>query len=220
MSLPKKFDDRLKTALGMRAVWEPGSSMDLGDVLQRENGIFRPIADLKKDFGIKYRRESLSREKSLAFQARGVSTKVLQAGAEVALDKLDVKAQAELEIKFGGQDGYLIRTPMLTGVGIDNLFSVGKQLRKNPDWNRGKFYIAWRVYSAREFLFLGNQSRNRSIKLGGLGSAILEFLTFGLSGKVSRISSSDLTVEIIGKGGPVAMGVARVKNDRGEIAFD
>ncbi len=219
MGLPKKFDDRLKTALGMRAVWTPGSPMDLGDVLQREDGIFRPIANLS-DFGVTYRRETLSKEKSLAFQARGVSTKVLQAGAEIDLSKIDVKAQAELEIKFDRIDSYLIRTPMLTGVGIDNLFSVGKQLKNHPDWNHGKFYIAWRVYRAQEFLFLASSRGNKRIKLGGLGRAILKFMTFGISGKIDRLSKSELTIEIIGKGGPVSMAVAKVKNDRGDIDFD
>jgi hypothetical protein len=212
MGLPEKFDERLKSNLGLRAVWLPGTEIALGDILRHEDGIFRRIANLS-DFGVPFRSKKLGGNISLKFQARGVSSTLLQAGAEVDPAHIDAKAKAEFKIEFKSKNTYFIRTPELAGVEIGNLIKVGKALKGHPDWRYNEYFIASGVYQAKEFVFLGSQSKNKTIRFGGLGSAILEFLTLGASANVAKVTTSSVTVEIIGKGGPVAMNIARFKKD-------
>lgn len=212
MGLPEKFDNRLKDNLGLRAVWLPGTEIGLGDVLRHKDGIFRRIANLSH-FGVPFLSKELSKKMSLTFQARGVTSTVLQAGAEVDPLHIDAKAKAEFKIEFKSKDTYFIRTPQLTGVGIDNLVKVGRAITKLPDWRYRDYFIASGVYRAKEFLFLGSRSKNKTIRFGGTGSAILDFINVGASAKVAKVSASSVGVEIIGEGGPVAMNVVRFKKD-------
>ncbi len=212
MGLPEKFDNRLRDNLGLRAIWLPGTEIDLGDVLHRKDGIFEPIANLR-DFNVRFNSKKIGGRLSLAFQARGVSSTVVQAGAEVDLSRLDVNAKAELKIEFKKEDTYFIRTPRLTGVGVTDLMKVGQALKGRRDWRHGDYYIAWRVYRAGEFLFLGSQGKNKIVRFGGLGSAILNFLAVGASAEVARLTASSVSIELIGEGGPVAMRVARVRRN-------
>jgi hypothetical protein len=212
MPLPEKFDDRLKSNLGLRAVWLPGTDIELGTVMQRKDGIFRPIGSLG-DFGVSFRSKKLGGKVSLKFQARGVSSTLLQAGAEVDPMHIDAKAKAEFKIDFRSKNTYFIRTPQLAGVGISDLLKVGRAVKKLRDWRFGEYFIASAVYRAKEFVFLGSQSKNKTIRFGGLGSAILEFITAGVSANVAKVTTSSVGVEIIGEGGPVAMNVARFKKN-------
>lgn len=150
---------------------------------------------------------------SLKFQARGVSSTLLQAGAEVDPAHIDTRANAEFKIEFKSKNTYFIRTPQLAGVGISDLLKVGRAIKRLPDWRFKEYFIASAVYRAKEFVFLGSQSKNKTIRFGGLGSAILDFITVGASAKVAKVTTSSVGVEIIGEGGPVAMNVTRIKKD-------
>lgn len=101
--------------------------------MQRADGIFNPIANLKDDFGITYRKEKTSKERTLTFQAQGVSTTIMQLSSNVTETGLDANANAELKIDFNKEETYFIRTPQLTGKGIDNLFRVGRDIAGTPD---------------------------------------------------------------------------------------
>jgi hypothetical protein len=212
MGLPERFDNRLKNNLGLRAVWLPGTEIQLGDVLKRKEGIFEPIGNLG-DFGVNFRSKELGGKMSLKFQARGVSSTVLQGGVQINPTQIDAKADAELKIEFKSENTYFIRTPQLVGVGISNLMEVGKAVKVLPNWRYKEYYIASKVYRAKEFVFLGSQSKNRTVRFRGLGNAILDFLTVGASTNLARVTESNVTIEIIGEGGPVAMGIARIKKD-------
>jgi hypothetical protein len=216
MSLPKKFDERLRNA-GLRAVWLPGSSIELGDVLQREDGIFNPIENIS-NMGVTYKKEKIPKDRTLCFQAQGVSSTVMQGGVEVDIMGMDVGANATVNIEFANKDGYFIRTPQLTGVGIDNLLKVGKQIASMSEWNHGKYYLAWRVLSAKDFVFIGSEQKNRKIGFLGAGRAVLKFLTLGLTAGINEASSSAGLIRVFGTGGPVAIKVVRIKKS-GEIDF-
>ena len=212
MGLPEKFDNRLKDNLGLRAVWLPGTEIGLGDVLQHKDGIFRPIGNLS-DFGVSFRSKKLGGKVSLKFQARGVSSTVLQAGVAIDTTLMDPNANAELKVEFKSKNTYFIRTPQLAGIGISDLMKIGSAIKGRPGWRHKDYFIAWRVYRATEFVFLGSQSKNMTVRFRGLGSAILEFLTVGASANVAKVTASSVTVEIIGEGGPVAMNIVRIKKD-------
>ena len=212
MSLPKKYDERIRKNLGLRAVWLPGTNIKLGDVLWLKDGIFVPITNLRK-LKVNFESEKLSDNISLKFQARGVSSSILQGGAKIKPINIDLKADAELEIQFNREDTYFVRTPKITGYTITNILTVAQNIIKIPDWNNKRNFIAWNVYKAGKFIFLGNEGGNATVRVQGTGKAILDFLKVGVSAKVARVTSSNTNIELIGERGPVAMRVIRVRKN-------
>jgi hypothetical protein len=69
-----------------------------------------------------------------------------------------------------------------------------------------------------EVVFIRGVCRVRPQVESTAGKAIVSFLTLGLSTQLEKTSAQSLTVEIFGQGGPVAMGVVRVKKN-GELDF-
>jgi hypothetical protein len=212
MSLPEKFDRRLKDSLGLRAVWLPGTQIALGDVLEHRDGVFQQIGNLR-DLGIGFTERPLGKKVSLSFQSKGVSWTVIQAGAQVDPANLPAKAKVEVSIDFKSNDTYFIRTAQLTGVGIPNLIKIGKSVKRNPDWHHKDYFIACQVYSAKEFVFLGSEGKKGNVRLGGEAKAVIDFLTVGASAKVARVAGSGVIIEMMGEGGPIAMRVRRIKKN-------
>ena len=54
--IPQKYDKRLRNVLGYRAVWEPGASIALGDVVTMRKSLFNDVATLA-DWGITFRKK-------------------------------------------------------------------------------------------------------------------------------------------------------------------
>lgn len=203
--------------MGLHAVWPPGNPVELGDVLQRRDGIFRPVDDLSS-FQVKFRRQRFKDQRAISLQASGVSETVIQGGGEVDANQVDGEARATLEISFARENSYFIRTPALSGLEMEDLRRVGRSLRNHPEWQHRRFYVAWQIYSAGEFLFLGSESRNRKVSFSGKGRAILKLLSLGATANITRSSKSNVSVAVVGKGGPIAMALARVRRN-GEIEF-
>ena len=67
--LPVKYDKRLRKVLGYHAVWEPGATISLGDVVTLKNGIFTDV-DRLSDLGVRFRKERRE-EAQLTLNAQG-----------------------------------------------------------------------------------------------------------------------------------------------------
>jgi len=212
MSLPKKYAQRIRRVLGLRAVWLPGAVIDLGDIVTLRRGVFVPVEALS-DLGVSFRRRR-GREARLTLNSQGVSETLFQTGTELGdVAELKPNLSARLEIEFARSDSYSLRTPALNSVAMDNLASVGRAIAKRSDWDFGRNYIVWKVLQAKQFTFIGTRSKNRKISFSGNGKALAKLLTTGVSTGITRTSSRKLDLEIIGEGGPIAIGVTRVRRD-------
>jgi len=210
--LPVKYDKRLRRVLGYRAVWEPGSTISLGDVVTLKKGVFTDVSRLS-DFGVSFRKER-RQEAQLTLNAQGVSETLVQAGVEVpSTGALKPSVQAQLTIRFNRSNSYHLRTTKLSGEDIGNLIQVGRQIVRLDDWSFGDYWVVWRVLNAKEFTFLGSIAGNREISFSGTGKSIAKYLDSGVSVNLSKSSSRKLDLEIIGSSGPVAIGVTRIKKD-------
>ena len=212
MSLPKKYARRIRQVLGLRAVWQPGAIIDLGDIVTLRRGVFVPIEALS-DFGVSFRRKR-GKEAELTLSSQGVSETLFQAGEQVGdIAGLKPGAKAQLEIRFGHSNAYYLRTPKLSSTAMDNLASVGRAVAKLPEWDFGRNFVVWKVLQAKQFTFIASRQKNRKIVFSGSGKALAKLLTSGVSAGVTRTSSKKLDLEIIGAGGPIAIGVTRIRRD-------
>jgi len=210
--LPVKYDKRLMQVLGYRAVWEPGASISLGDIVTRKNGIFTDI-DRLSDHGVTFRKET-RKEAELSLNAQGVSETLFQFGAEVpSAADLVPSAKASLTIKFNSENSYHLKTTKLTGADIGNLAAVGRQIAQLDGWRFRDYYVVWRILIAKDFTFLGSIRRNREVSFSGTGKAIVKYLESGVSTHISRTRSMKLDLELIGATGPIAIGVTRFKQN-------
>ncbi len=212
MSLPQKYARRIRRVLGLRAVWQPGAVIELGDIVTLRRGIFVPVEALS-DYGIRFRRKR-ARAAELVLHSQGVSETLFQAGREIdGTDDLEPDVGATLEIRFERDNAYSLRTPKLASTAMDNLGAVGRAVARVPGWDFGRSYVVWKVLRADQFTFIGSRRRNRGITFAGSGKAVGRLLRSGRSTGLTRSSSRKLDLEIVGQGGAIAIGVTRVRRD-------
>lgn len=217
MSLPKAYNRRIMDAIGARAVWQPGSARSLGAIVaRREPGVFVQVGDLS-EHGIEFA-QAPSQERSLDLTSAGASQRIFQAGAELAgADQLDASGEAELRIDLSAKFEFVLKAPRLIGTHITNLAAVADKAARAPGWDFDAFCIVNELYMAGSFSFVGTMSRASSISFKGKGSAVSAFVKGGVDLGLS--STGNVELGIIGQGGLIAMGLARIRKN-GDINFD
>jgi hypothetical protein len=194
--------------LGARAVWMPGEPLTVGKVVRRtQPGIFTEVATLQ-DFGINPTITPHS-DRSLNLISKGVSEKIFQFDVQVEQDQLDLDAEAKVVLEFKKEFEFVLKTPTLKGASIGSLAKVGQQLAGANGWNHEKFCLVYESYEAGEFTFLGTLSRASKIEVSGKGSGIISFLTAGASAGIKKSGKTE--VDLVGVGGPVAMGLVKIE---------
>jgi len=212
MSIAKKYIRRVKQNLALEAVWLPGHDIELGDILQRNDGILEKIANIS-DFGISFVTETVQRNAALDFQAQGVRTRVMQAGVEISPYNIDMNVEATLNIEFNKEETYYIKTPQFNGIGISNLIRLGNHIKGIGSWHHRRWFVATNVFSVTEFVFLGSSERDRTVEIQGEGSAITNYLETGFSTDLNFSGLQNIETKITGQSGAVAMRVSRFRKN-------
>jgi len=213
--IAKAYNLKVERQLAMKAVWFPGSSVNLGDVFIKKDGVYVRVSNIKDRYGIEFDTRQISGNMSLKFQSQGVRTNVIQGSTSVNIDNINLSAEAKLEISFNRSAGYFVRTPRLKGKGINDILDVSDQIATLDNWKHKGYFIAVEVWEAESFIFLGNEANEGAIQFQGKGDAILELLNAGLSAKVNRTISTIAGTEIIGKTGPIVIKTTRIKRNGG-----
>ncbi len=210
MSLPKIFDEQLQDALHARAVWMPGKPIQIGDIMVRRDDSFHKVGHIA-DFGATIRSSPHS-DKSLDLVTSKVKQRLIQGGVELpSTAGLDLAAEASVSYSFAGKSQFILKTPNLKGLSIDNMLMIAGQLAKLPAWKHDKFFIVEETYGAEMWSFLGTKESATDVQLSGKGSAILSFLSAGLSAGLK--SSGNIDVKMLGSGGMLAMNLVRIRKD-------
>jgi hypothetical protein len=210
MSLPKVFDKQLQDALNARAVWQPGKPVQIGDIMVRRDDSFHKAGHIA-DFGATIR-SSPHADKSLDLATSKVKQRILQGGVELpGSDQLDLSAEASVQYEFAGKSQFVLKTPNLKGLSIDNMLMIAGQLSPLPTWRHDKFFIVEETYGAKTWSFLGTDESASNVQISGKGSGILSFLTAGISAGLK--SSGAIDVKMLGKGGMLAMNLVRIRKD-------
>jgi hypothetical protein len=215
-TLPEAYDKQLFRSLGARAVWLPGETVLLGDVVVRRNGRFNKVAHINS-FGAQMQTLSHS-DTSLDLSSTSVSQTIFQAGVQLSdTSKLDLSADASVKLEFTGKSQFLLKTPTLSGGSIQNMLEIAGKVAGQANWQHDKFFIVHELYTAVDWSFLGTKEKSAAVEFSGKGAAVLSFLSAGVTFGLK--SSGAIEVKILGKGGAIAQNVARVKRD-GELLFD
>jgi hypothetical protein len=221
MSLPETFDKHLRKAINARAVWLPGSPVQIGDIMVRhesllKNGAFKPVGHIS-DFGATLRSVSHV-DISLDLASSKVKQRVFQGNVEVGKDQLDLSAQASVKFEFSGESQFILKTPSLSGLSIQNLLMIGGQITNKPGWDHDDFFIVSETYGATDWSFLGSKESNKSWEVSGNGNGILSFLAAGMTAGLK--SSGTIDVKLTGKSGMIGMNLVRIRKDGTVKPFD
>lgn len=210
MSLPKRYGQRIRRALGVRAVWLPGDPVALGDILVRNDGRFFPHDHLSS-FGASFSAAE-HQDKSLDLATGGTKQTLVQAGAELRdANQLDLAADASLKLEFSDRFEFILKSPNLQGRHITDVGKVARAVSRHPDWRHDKFFIVHEVYEAADWTFLGTELRGTTVDVAGKGAGLLAFITAGASAGITITGRIDL--KIAGKGGALAMALVRIRKD-------
>ncbi|MBM4382557.1 MAG: hypothetical protein FJ091_04220 [Deltaproteobacteria bacterium] len=207
MSVEERLSKQMKSKLGARAVYLPGTAFDLGDVLRPKGDGFQQMTKLAR-LGVGFDPEPFQ-DMSLDFVSSGTKERIFQAGAELPSSAaLDLAADASVRYEFGGEFEYVLKTPVLQGAHIENLAEVLEAVQRLPKFNFKEWRIVTEVYVASEFAFVASEKKKSSFEISGKASGIVGFLTAGAS--LGLKSTRSGSVSILGKGGPVAMSLTKV----------
>jgi len=212
MAIPKKYDKRMRQSWGMHAVWFPGTKISVGDIVQKaKDGTFQPVGKLK-NFGVDVK-TTKSEALKTGFKSAATKVRFFQGGVEVPAAKVDVVADANVEMEFTSADSFIVSTPIGSVVTIDNLLSIGNQVTGIANWSHSKWFIVRQVLTANGFSVLGSEKRGRKLGFSGKGRAVLDFATLGLTAGIKKTGNVQLDVEFLGKKGALAIDLAQVKKN-------
>lgn len=212
MSLARNYDRTLRRRFALRAVWTPGTRVSVGDIMRLRNGSLVSVGNLR-DEQIAYSETPIAVAQSMSIKSSGVYQTLLQNGAKVALNNLDPAGEAELRITFNAEDSYLLKTPELSGTGMEQSMKVAKEAARIPGWDFRENYIVQRVWTAGEFTFLGTLEKGKTLSFRGSGEAIRKLLAAGIDSGNTLSTGSSLSYKVTGSSGPVVMQVFRVKRN-------
>lgn len=211
MSLPEKFDKALQAQLGARAVWLPGSPIAVGDIVVRRDDSFFEGGTLA-DFDVPFTVQPHAPINGLNMRSSRTKQSIFQLGAELSnIGEIADDIEAKVKFEFSRKEEFVLMTPQLTGELLAGLFGIAAKLSVHPAWLHNKYYIVEQTFEATDWSFLGTMDTARNFEISGKGAAIKGFLTLGSSLGIS--STGNLSVEMMGAEGAIAMKLVRVRKD-------
>lgn len=223
MSTGSKFSQFLKTQIDCRAVWPPVvTPIQLGDYGVMVGDNFQKLGHVS-DFGVSLEVER-GEATSLNVSSTGVRATRLAAGAPVHGFVGLGQAEARLALEFTASDAFVLKCRRIERTQIRNLGAIGRQLgraraRDGQTWRHLPWRIVWQLYTGHDVVCLANRSAGTRVEFSGHAHALQQLEVGTMTAEVGFQSSHGLALEILGKTGPVGIGLARVKYLHSGIAF-
>lgn len=212
MPIPEKYDEKMKQLWGMHAVWFPGTRFRVGDIVQRaKDGTYQKIGSLK-EMGIAVKSTSSEALKT-GFKSTTTKVTIFQGGGEVTQSQVNASANAEVEFSFTKGESFSVATPVGKVDTLENLLGIGAKITALPTFDHNDWRIVRQVLTVKGFTVLGSETRGSSIRFGGKGKAVIDFINFGLSAGIKKTSNSTVDVEFVGQSGALGMDLAKVKKN-------
>lgn len=205
-SVYKLYAKDVYDGLGYRPTWLPGSPVELGTVGVIEEGIFRPITDLKK-LDIPFEVKVDSDRDSIDFASRnGVSISFKAAGEANGKFKAIAKADAGVLIEFSREGAVVLQLGDVSFNRIADQLALRRALLRSiaigdesKQWQRDWVVITEVARAGRA-----------TILISGSGKSRLEFKASGLTAPASLVAAStafsvatesDISTKIIAESG-------------------
>jgi|GEM_PF-890149 len=208
MGIPNQFNDIIQQHLDVFAAWIPiVNKYALGDYGIFADGVFDRMGNITDDFGVTFKTGS-GEEASIDFTSANTKVIKFNAGAEVSVIP-EGAVDAKIELEFQSEKSFLVKSPTISVVTIDNVNVVGNQLKKLKDWD-GKWKVVHKVYNALDAVIVSTISGGTKLTFTGNANA-LQQLKLG-SASVNINTNKELGLKIQGKNGVIGLGLFMVKS--------
>ena len=203
-ALAKLFRDRFN----MHLAWVPlSTSFRLGDYGVWRGGLFAPIGNIE-EFGIRLQAEA-GREISLDFVSTATSSTNTLLGARVpALPGVDV--DAETRLRFAAADSFIVKVARLRSTRVSNIAEVARKLADARRW-RLTYKVVGELFNGDDVLIAATSAKNTEVSLRGKASALRALQAGSGSAGVAVSADRALGLNIAGAGGPLGLGLFRVR---------
>lgn len=224
MGLAQKYADTLARDLACRAAWPPVANVvALGDFGLVSGGVFVPLGNVTRDFGVAIERRPESQPARFDFVSRSTRTRRIVGGVDVA-DFPDEPVEAELRFEFEDAASLVLKAGELYTQEIGNSAAVLSTLRNLPGWRR-KYRLVRQVWSCRRALVLSSAAPMARVSLRAKASVLRRVEIGDVDSDVSVSSDSGVGLELIGRGGVLGVGLVRSgwfggERTRGEMRAD
>ena len=207
MGLANDFNDIIQKHLNIFAAWMPVvNAYKLGDYGLFSDGVFTKMGNITDDFNITFTPGS-GQEASIDFTSANAKIIKFNAGAQV--DVIPAGAvDAKVEIEFESEKSFLVKSPQITVVTIENINSVAEKIKKLDNWD-GKWKVVHAVYNAIDPIILSTMQAGTKVAFSGEATA-LQQLKLGKAG-LNVNTNRELGLNIHGKNGNIGLGLFRVK---------
>lgn len=207
MGLAKDFNDIIQQHLNVFAAWIPVvNAYKLGDYGMFSDGVFTKMGNITDDFGITFT-SGTGQEASIDFTS--ANTKIIKFNGATQVDIIPAgAAEAKVEIEFESEKSFMIKSPQITVVTIDNMNTVAENIKNLDKWD-SKWKIVHSVYNAIDPILISTMKAGTKIIFSGEVTA-LEQLRLGKAG-INLSTNRELGLNIHGKNGNIGLGLFRVK---------
>jgi hypothetical protein len=209
MSIARLFNRTLHRQLKCYAAWPPfANGYQLGDYGAVSGGVFQRLGNIA-EFGVAVTPAPETPEASLNFVSEK-STIVRVAGeAEVNVFP-DEPIAARLSFGFEGKESLLLKARTIRMREMTNVAAAGRVLAKAAGW-RHRYKVIRQVWTATDGLVLATRDTNTKVTFGATAGVLKRLELGDVSVDVDITADHGLGLEMVGKTGPIGLGLFRVR---------
>lgn len=208
MSIARLASRVIRQQLRAHVAWLPlANNFELGDFGVISGGRFTRIGNVASlGVGFDARRSTGS-----PFEFRSSGTREVLVSGDVEVPALSaVSVDARLRIKFADASAMYIRADDLEISEIEDLLPVASALRAHPQW-RMRYRVIHRLWTARGGTFITSETSDAQIEFAGSVAALQAFRAGRGALGLTVARTSGVGLDLIGRTGPVALGLFRVR---------
>jgi hypothetical protein len=218
MSIQRKYCKAVATELNRYAVWPPGSSIELGDYGNLEDGTLLKLGNVRESLLPDNVVTERSAPSVLEFTSAGTRVVLLnpKAAVNTPLDPGTAAISAELRISFERANSVYLRAARVTTDEITNLDAVCDTLRRRQRWDFG-YVLVSKVTTASKLSLILSATERAEISVQASADVLKAFDSGNAAGNANIAISGDAALKVVGASGPFLFDCVRLRRILGGV---
>jgi hypothetical protein len=209
MSIARLINRTLPRQLKCYAAWPPfANGYQLGDYGFVSGGVFQRQGNIA-EFGVVVAAAPETPEASLSFVSEGARVVRVAGEAEVSVFP-DEPIAARLSFAFESKESLLLKAGTIRMREMTNVAAAGRILAKANGW-RHRYKVIRQVWTATDGLVLATRDTSTKVTFGATAGVLKRLELGNVAADVDVAADHGLALEMIGKTGPIGLGLFRVR---------
>lgn len=210
MGIARIYNRVLHRELACRAAWPPiANTIALGDYGVIGGGVFVPLGNISRDFGVPIEVGPDSPAAKLDFVSDSTTIVRVAGGGDVPVFP-DTPIEARLTFAFEGAQSLVLKSNEVVTRTLANAGAAARALAKHKAW-RLRYRVVRQVWHAAHALVLTTREAKTNVTFAA-DAAVLRQLDIGNVGVDIDVGSDKAVgLELVGRAGVVGLGLFRVR---------